>query len=78
MAYGITVSYRIPKLTYAVEKGHEFLLMSKLYLSRGKPIKKDWTIFSFPPYWFYDILTVLDYFQSYKNVKIDDKKMQSV
>ncbi|MBN1458207.1 MAG: hypothetical protein JXA57_01635, partial [Armatimonadetes bacterium] len=36
-----------------------------LYLSAGKPIKPGWTSFSFPPYWFYDVLTVLDHLRAW-------------
>jgi hypothetical protein len=50
----------------AETKGQEFLLMHNLYLDKGKPIKSKWTSFSFPPYWFYDVLTALDYFRSFR------------
>jgi hypothetical protein len=45
------------------EKGQEFFLHSHIYLDGGRAIKNTWTSFSFPPYWFYDVLSVLDYFQ---------------
>jgi len=44
--------------------GQEFLLKHHLYLDNGKAIKSKWTSFSFPPYWFYDVLTALEYFRS--------------
>lgn len=44
-------------------KGQEFLLRHQLYLDAGKAIKNNWISFSFPPYWFYDVLTALDYFR---------------
>jgi hypothetical protein len=47
-----------------VDSGRRFLLDHELYLESGKPIKPGWTSFSFPPYWFYDVLTALDYFQA--------------
>ena len=50
----------------AVAKGQEFLLTHNLFLDQGKPIKNSWTSFAFPPYWFYDVLAVLDYFQSFR------------
>lgn len=43
--------------------GQEFLLKHQLYLEGGKAIKSKWTSFSFPAYWFYDVLTAIDYFR---------------
>lgn len=57
------------ELLKAESKGQDFLLKHNLYLDNGKAIKSKWTSFSFPPYWFYDVLTVLDYFQSYRENK---------
>jgi hypothetical protein len=51
-------------LANAVARGQEFLLEHQLYLEHGKPIKSQWTSFAFPPYWFYDVMTALDYFCS--------------
>lgn len=49
----------------ALTKGQAFLLGHRLYLTDAdQPIKPQWTSFSFPPYWFYDVLTVLDHFQA--------------
>lgn len=53
-------------VTEAVAKGQEFLLGHSLYLEDGKPIKSQWASFSFPAYWFYDVLTALDYFRSFR------------
>ena len=50
------------KLAEAVARGQDFLLRHHLYLDAGQPIKSRWTTFSFPPYWFYNVLTALDYF----------------
>jgi len=50
-------------------RGQEFLLKHHLYLREGKPIKAQWTSFSFPAYWFYDVLTALDYFRSCSKIK---------
>jgi len=52
------------KLLDAEIKGQEFLLTHHLYLSDGQAIKNKWTSFSFPPYWFYDVLSTLDYFRA--------------
>jgi hypothetical protein len=53
-------------LINAVQKGQDFLLRHNLGISDQKPIKSQWTSFSFPPYWFYDALTVLDYFWGFR------------
>jgi hypothetical protein len=53
-------------LTNAVERGQEFLLRHNVYLFQGKPVKSAWTSFSFPPYWFFDVLTALEYFCSFR------------
>ena len=63
------------ELLKAESKGQDFLLKYNLYLDNNKAIKGKWTSFSFPPYWFYDVLTVLDYFQSYRDNK--NKLIQS-
>jgi hypothetical protein len=46
-------------------RGREFLLLHRLFRSHrtGKVIKAEFTRFSFPPRWHYDILRALDYFQ---------------
>jgi hypothetical protein len=33
-------------------------------LATGHVINRDWTLFSFPPQWHYDVLRGLDYFRS--------------
>lgn len=48
----------------AESRGQEYLLQHHLYLEKGKVIKEGWTSFSFPPYWFYDVLTAIDYFRA--------------
>jgi hypothetical protein len=62
-------------LAGATAKGQDFLLKHNLYLDRGKRIKNAWTSFSFPPYWFYDVLTALDYFQRFGENR--DKRIQT-
>lgn len=64
-----------PVLSCAVQRGQEFLLRYNLGLHEEKPIKDKWTSFSFPPYWFYDILTALDYFCSFGSNK--DARIQT-
>ena len=53
-------------VTEAQKHGREYLLQNRLYKSiqTGLALDKKITLFSFPPYWHYDILKVLDYFQS--------------
>jgi len=50
----------------AQRRGREFLLMQRLFRSHrtGEIIKPAFTRFSFPPWWHYDILRALDYFQA--------------
>ena len=42
-------------------RGLRFLFRNELGFETGGPAKPGWSSFSFPPYWFYDCLTVLDY-----------------
>jgi len=51
----------------AETKGQEYLLKHPLFMENGQPIKDKWISFSFPPYWFYDVLTALEYFRGYKS-----------
>lgn len=62
-------------LAQAVQKGQNFLLEHSLGLSEHKPIKTQWLSFSYPPYWFYDILMALDYFYSFHMNR--DPRMQA-
>jgi hypothetical protein len=61
-------------ISKAAQNGQEFLLKHHLGLERGKPIKGKRTSFSFPSYWFYDVLTALDYFYAYGRNK--DERLQ--
>jgi hypothetical protein len=61
-------------ITHAVRQGQEYLLNRHLGLEDGMPIKPQWTTFSFPAYWFYDILTALEYFYWFGKTK--DKRLQ--
>lgn len=42
------------------ERGWRFLLDRHLGIESGGPLKRGWSAFAFPPYWFYDCLTALD------------------
>lgn len=53
----------------AMQKGLDFLLEHNLGLGDQTPIKSQWISFSFPPYWFYDILTVLDTLSAMQTVR---------
>ena len=50
----------------AQRRGREFLLVHRMYRSHrtGEVIKPEFTRFSFPPRWHYDILRGLDHFQA--------------
>ncbi|TCN43908.1 hypothetical protein EV644_1011009 [Kribbella orskensis] len=52
-----------PELTAARLKGQEYLVERRLLhrLSTGEVIDPEWTRFSFPTYYFYDVLRALDY-----------------
>jgi hypothetical protein len=54
------------KVREAQKQGREYLLQHRLYKSiqTGSAIDIKISLCSFPPYWYYDILSVLDYFQS--------------
>lgn len=62
-------------LLEAEAKGQEYLLQHQLYLDGGKAIKTKWTSFSFPAYWFYDVLTALDYFRLFGTNR--DQRLQA-
>ncbi len=57
---------KLPEVLAAQQRGREFLLVHRLFRSHrtGNVIKSEFTRFSFPPRWHYDILRALDYFQS--------------
>ena len=55
-----------PALSSGVQKGQKFLLRHNIGLGEQGPIKSKWASFSFPSYWFYDILTSLDYFCAFR------------
>lgn len=51
----------------AADAGREFLLGHRLYRSHrtGDVIRPSFTLFSFPYYWFYDVLRALDYWRGH-------------
>jgi hypothetical protein len=65
----------IDGLEESENKGREFLLRFHLYkdLKTQQPMKSQWVRFSFPNYWFYDLLSVLDYF---RETDVRDERMQ--
>jgi hypothetical protein len=76
--YGRRFPNREPiAVSVAAEGGREFLLRHQLFLRGGKPIKPRWTVFPFPPYWFYDALTALDGFRRAR-VKRDARMLPAV
>jgi hypothetical protein len=61
--------YAAEKDTFLIlvsQKGQDFLLRNNLGIVNQQLLKKNWSSFSFPPYWFYDILTALDYFRDFR------------
>jgi hypothetical protein len=56
----------LPAVRRAQSRGREFLLEHRLFRSHrtGEVINPEFTRFSFPPRWHYDILRALDYFQA--------------
>jgi hypothetical protein len=57
---------RVAKIRGAQRQGREFLLAHRLFRSHrtGNIMKSEFTRFSFPPRWHYDILRALDYFRT--------------
>jgi hypothetical protein len=50
----------------ARQRGEEYLLKRRLFrrLSTGDVVEPDWLRFSFPSWWYYDVLRALDYFRA--------------
>jgi hypothetical protein len=48
----------------ARERGEEYLLQRRLFrsLRTGEEVKPEWSLFSYPPRWHYDLLKATDYF----------------
>ncbi|MCI0496180.1 hypothetical protein L0Z72_14330 [candidate division KSB1 bacterium] len=67
----------IEKIQQAQQRAREFLLIHRLFKSHrtGHVVRADFTRFSFPPRWYYDILRALDYFrecQAEKDARLSD------
>jgi hypothetical protein len=64
--YALHCQQNVRELLAAQDRGREFLLLHRLFRSHrtGKIIQSEFTRFSFPPRWHYDILRALDYFQA--------------
>ncbi len=64
--------YRAEELCAIKPKAIEFIFQHRLYKSdkTGAIIRKSFTMLSYPPRWYYDILRALDYFR-YENVPYD-------
>lgn len=63
----------IEKIQQAQQRGREFLLIHRLFRSHrtGEVARPEFTLFSFPPRWHYDVLRALDYFQACGAAKDD-------
>jgi hypothetical protein len=66
-------------VTDARLRGQEYLLQRGMFksLSSGEVIDRDWTLFSFPTRWHYDVLWGLDYLQR-ADVEPDGRIAQAV
>lgn len=64
--YEIHRGREVRRIRSAQRRGREFLLVHRLYLSHrtGEVIKPEFTRFSFPPRWHYDVLRALDHFRA--------------
>jgi hypothetical protein len=64
--YELRCQQNVCELRAAQTRACEFLLLHRLFRSHrtGNVIKPEFTRFSFPPRWRYDILRALDYFQA--------------
>jgi hypothetical protein len=54
-------------VAHAAGAGREFLLAHRLFRSHrtGAVVRESFTRFSFPPYWYYDVLRALDYWRAF-------------
>jgi len=68
-----------PLIIEARSRGEEYLMERRMFrsLSTGEVIKQDWTLFSFPPRWRYDVLRGLDYLRS-AGVEPDDRLAEAI
>jgi hypothetical protein len=63
----------------AQAKGREFLLQHQLFKTRdtGEIFEQKLARFSFPPRWYYDVLTALDYFQACQ-AEVDERLVEAI
>jgi hypothetical protein len=63
----------------ARKAGHEYLLDRHMFRSArsGEVVNKRWTLFSFPPRWYYDVLRGLDYLR-YAAISPDPRAEEAV
>lgn len=63
--YGLFRRRKMSEVRSAQQRGREFLLVHRLFRSHrtGRVMKSEFSRFSFPPRWHYDILRALDHFQ---------------
>ena len=68
-----------PDVTAARLRGQEYLLARRLFrrLSTGEVINPDWALFSFPPYYHYDVLRGLDYLRA-AGAEPDDQVAEAI
>jgi hypothetical protein len=68
-----------PAVTAARARGEAYLLERRMFrqLSSGEVINRDWTQFSFPPGYHYDVLRGLDYLRS-AGVEPDDRIAEAI
>ncbi|MFC2100346.1 hypothetical protein ACFLRZ_00805 [Bacteroidota bacterium] len=61
----------IKPLQISISKAHEFFLQHQLFKSHrtGEIANSKFTLFSFPPRWYYDVMRGLDYFRFVKTKK---------
>jgi hypothetical protein len=66
-------------VTAARLRGQDYLLERRLFRARstGKIIRPDWTLFSFPTRWHYDVLRGLDYLRT-AGLGADDRVAEAV
>ncbi len=66
-------------VTAARLRAHEYLLERRMFrsLSTGEVINHNWTLFSFPPVWHYDVLWGLDYLRR-AGVEPDERVAEAV
>jgi hypothetical protein len=66
-------------MSEARARGQEYLLERRMFrkLSSGELIDRDWTLFSFPTWWHYDVLRGLDYLRR-AGVEPDDRVAEAI